>query len=513
MWHYRFSEPIQERPLIGDFEKYGPRGTGEFAFQLMGYVPAKFLTGQLLESWEVTPEKLVWHVRPGIMWQPGHTGIMEARELTADDIVDRTLAFIPSPQGKTWIQYAGDVYAVDRYTLVIEFKKFSIDLMFYMGLEDRSQIPPPEERAPGIGDKWEQQAGTGPFMIKEYVVGSHMSYERNPNWWKTTTINGVEYELPFIDELVYPILPDDATQVAALRTGKIDLHQMVPVSQWQTLETGTPELLSAHYSFGGMAAAFNCAVPPLDKREVRRALMIGTDLKTVAATQGLGPLPIDWYPAYIENPDIYTPLEELPAESQFLYDYNPELAKQMLADAGYPDGFPIVFNVVPYPQLTEVASLLKDMWTKINVDVEVKVTERVTLHTIAYDQFNPTSYTGLCSWGDLIEVGNPTASLVRMARTGGDCNFAKYSNKDYDELTDKIATELDITKRNLLIKEACGILIDDPPYLPLYAEMRGHYWWPWLKNYYGEMTIGDGGFGAIAAYIWIDQDMKADMGY
>jgi len=62
-------QPIQEMPVMGDMEKYGPNGTGAYDFTMRNYTPRQFLRGCLLEDWETTPEKLIWYVRPGIYWQ------------------------------------------------------------------------------------------------------------------------------------------------------------------------------------------------------------------------------------------------------------------------------------------------------------------------------------------------------------------------------------------------------------------------------------------------------------
>ena len=115
--------------------------------------------------------------------------------------------------------------------------------MYLVGYEDRSLISPPEMIAAGA-DTWENQVGTGPWMLKEYVVGSHMTYVRNPEYWDTTTIDGVEYQLPFIDELIWPIIPDQPSQIAARRTRALDFMMPVPNVYWHNLDQTAPELLS-----------------------------------------------------------------------------------------------------------------------------------------------------------------------------------------------------------------------------------------------------------------------------
>ncbi len=151
----RWLSPVQEMPLIADFEKYGPRGTGESQFSMAGYIPDKFQKGHLLESWEVTPEKITWHVRPGIYWAADNVDWMENRELTAQDMVDDILYFKGADsKGKFLRDLTGEIYTTSKYTLVIETPAYDISLMYKLGYEDRALISPPEMVAAGA-DKWE----------------------------------------------------------------------------------------------------------------------------------------------------------------------------------------------------------------------------------------------------------------------------------------------------------------------------------------------------------------------
>jgi len=381
--------PIQEMPLQGDFEKFGPRGTGEYAFDVRTYIPEQFLTGVLLESWEVSPDlsKLIWHVRPGIMWQDNpYLGFdFKPRELTAADMVSDLLDFRESPAGKPRIDgFAGEIYATDKYTLVIEFTKFTINWIYLIGYEDRNYFGPPELLA-ADEDDWMNQVGTGPFMIKEYVVGSHMKYVRNPNYWKTTLIDGVEYPYPFVDEMVQPIIPDESTQMAALRTGKIDYFYHLPPIHWDSLEKIAPELLSTKVvGADGGGIWLRCNEPPFDNLKLRQAMMIGTDMRSLALLETKEPTPHPFYPIRIGNPDPpYTPMEDLPASIQELYVYNPEKAMEMMEDVlGPPDADGIYLKTdlyamsEPIPQ--DRASLVKYQWAKIGVDVNIITGDRAS---------------------------------------------------------------------------------------------------------------------------------------
>ncbi len=399
-----------------------------------------------------------------------------------------------------------DVYITDKYTLVCEFENFSTQLMYYIGTEDRALISPPEMEAAGPS-KWENQVGTGAFMFEEYVPGSYLSYVRNPNYYETATINGKKYQLPFVDRLVYPIIPDSSTQMAALRTGELDLHVRVPITEWETLDRVAPKMLKESHSDEGVAINLLCLEPPFDDVEVRRAMMIGTDMSSFARLQKVEDLPIHWYPLVMGNPEIYTPLEELPKDIQLLYDYNPDLAMDMLADAGYADGFETTFYTTPRPEDQDRAALLKDQWSKIGVDIEIVTVDLATMSKFQYT----TTYHGACWCG--MQVANPIDTLIRVGETGAYCNWSGWSDPHYDELMSALKVELDEAEVTRIEKEAALYLLRQVVHVPAHPVKTGHYWWPWLKNYYGELTIADATFGSLQKFIWIDQDLKTAMGY
>ncbi|GAI85773.1 unnamed protein product, partial [marine sediment metagenome] len=337
-----------------------------------------------------------------------------------------------------------------------------------IGYEDRAVVSPPELEVAGA-DKWENQVGTGPFMFEEYVIGSHMSLVRNPNYWDTTVINGVEYQLPFMDRVVLPIIPDAATRFAALRTGTTDLYFMVPPEQWDALDRVAPDLQKIE-SVGGQGGSVNfwCGSPPFDDVKVRRAMMIGTNIKELQKLWMGEGMAIHWFPTLPGDPG-YIPMEELPADIRILYDYNPTLAKQMLEDAlGPPDADGFFFKTkiwtrtVPTTNVDQ-AALLKDQWTEIGVEAEIEARETSEMHTILYSI--PPRWTGVASGGEYQQAW-PYMAFAMSERTGAALNTSQYSNLELDALIDEMDLELDPVKQNLLVKEATLILLRDVERIP-----------------------------------------------
>jgi peptide/nickel transport system substrate-binding protein len=500
-----WAEAIQERPIHGAVEELGPRGNGTYEFKLVAYIPMAYQAGHLISDWDLTTERLIWTIRDGVTWQ-AVDGVMASRPFTAADMAADIERFRASPWGNRFDGMMGEV-RVEGKKVIIEYENYSPNLFYFIGYEDRAIVRPPETIRAGA-DQWENQGGTGAFKFEEYVVGSYMSYVRNDDYWDTTVIDGKEYELPFIDRYVRVIFPDEATQIAAARTANIDMLRNPSVSQWETIERTTPDLLKSTYGDMATVITLDTTKPPFDNVNVRRAMFIGTNIRRFQEFGLATDFPLHSFPAWPGNPGVYTPLEDLPPETAELYDYDVDKAKKMLADAGYPNGFEMEFYFDSgSPSNVDFASLLQAEWAKIGVKVK----------PVGYDYVTYRNYRDTMTFKDSIivgtEIGNPVGSISNLFGTGGFVNYAQYSNPEIDALVEKINAELDADKQNALIKEAAVIALNDASQIGTYLSPAAYYWWPWVKNYYGEISIEDGTIGGLVPYMWIDQNLKKSMGF
>jgi peptide/nickel transport system substrate-binding protein len=307
--------------------------------------------------------------------------------------------------------------------------------------------------------------------------------------------------------VIKPIIPDESTLIASLRTGKIDYNWSIDARHWNTLDKTAPELKSIkHPGSSGFMIYMEVDEPPLDNLEVRRALSIGTDREAFNDLLGVGPLPILFYPVIPSTAGVYTPLEDLPEESRMLYEYNPTKAKQMIIDAGYPDGLELDYYAEGEPFALDRASLLKFQWEKIGVDVTIKSFDTVTHDKHLYDRtFNHTLGA---------RHGSPDPThMLEWSTTDGAWSWTGFSNEWYDEKFAMVKAEPDDDKRNQLMKELNLFIISQVHTLGISPTLEGHYWWPWIKNYYGETNVSDKAVMPVLALAWIDRDLKADMGY
>ena len=224
IWH----EPMYETLLANDIVLKGPRGTGESGFYHSAGEIMEVMTGRLAERWSLPdPKTLIYHLRRGVMWS-GKPGVMESRELTAEDIVySFELGWTRYPDWST-TKDVESITAKDRYTVIIKSKQIPKEFETYFGAGHwlGNTIVPRELTDEAMKD-WKTHVGlgTGPFHLEDVVEGSTVSYVRNPNYWDSYVFNDKKYEIPFIDRLVKTLIKDKSSQVAALRTGKIDVFE------------------------------------------------------------------------------------------------------------------------------------------------------------------------------------------------------------------------------------------------------------------------------------------------
>ncbi|MBN1685204.1 MAG: ABC transporter substrate-binding protein, partial [Spirochaetales bacterium] len=431
------------------------------------------------------------------------------REVVAEDIAFDINTFRKASWGSRFNGTLNkDVYATDKYTVVCEFENFNNQFMYYIGFEDRAVYSPPEleDNNPQL---WKNQVGTGPFMFESYTIGSSMTYKKNPNYWDTTVIDGKEYQMPFVDRLVFPIIPDAATMMSAVRTGKVDFHMEPQIGQWDNYDNIGPNLNMHVFNPGnGQAIAFNTKIQPFNNAKVRQALSVGTDRAIFAKLLRSETLPIRFHPQSPGNPDFFVADSELPADVAALYKYDAAKAKQMLADAGYPNGFKTKIFVRNVAIDQDVAAILKEQWAKIGVDGEINVLEPSALAATMY----AVTYDGVCVPGSL-DSANPVIVLTSEGKTGAYYNLAGYSSPEFDALMAKLEAETDESKQAGIVKQASQVMMKDAPYLSLAPRASRMYWWSWVKNYHGEFSLSDGTPHEMIPYMWIDQNLKKELGF
>jgi peptide/nickel transport system substrate-binding protein len=337
----------------------------------------------------------------------------------------------------------------------------------------------------GNKDYISHPVGTGPFIVSRYVDGQVMELVPNQDYWDTSN-------RPKLDKLILYPMPDPATRLAALQSGQVDWAEVVPPDSMEQLKAEGYNVLLKPYPHIITVMLNNTKAPFTDLR-VRQALNYGTDREgTVALISGAGsPATQEMY----EGHPWYDP-------TFAGYEYDPAKAKQLLADAGFPNGFKMTMafptsgsgNMYPGP-MTE--KFQQDM-RAIGVDLTLVPLEWLNIISIyraglqtpenaQYDAlyFSPNTQTPLFLFGAYLSARIPPA---------GCCNPMGFNNSTVDQLFNLAATEFDVAKQNQLLQQTQGALIRESPGVVwvhdlnlrvLTSKVRG---WQQPQSWWGDFT-------------------------
>ena len=497
-----------EQLFAADLSK-SVRNGGKHPFYADAWLPTDAIRGELAESWEwkQNPLRVEVKLRKGVMF-PEKPGVMAARELTADDVVFSFYRLAKSPKAQTgYFDYVEKVEAKDKYTVDFLFKEFHAEWDYRFGWGYYSPIYP-KEMADAGATNWKNGNGTGPFMLTDFVQGSSNTYSRNPNYWDKEKIGGEEYKLPFLDKVVYRTIKDEATFLTALRTGKLDLLEAIRWSAADDLKKTTPQLKWSRWlNMSGTFLAMRVDTKPFDDIRVRRALNYAVNKQEIVKAYYGGNAELFAYPQHPDYVGYFEPLDSMPASVKELFVYNPDKAKKLLAEAGYPKGFSFKVQVCSCsPDHMDLLPLVAAYLEQVGVKIEIQPME--------YAAFLSAMTTKTNAPGYFMNNGhtNPTRSLHKSFYTKEVWNPSQWSDPAYDAKINAMYREPDEGKRQALIKELTREILDKAPYIWLPTPYVYTAWWPWVKGYNGELRAGAVRPGPIYARMWIDQDIKKAIG-
>ena len=500
---------IYEQLLVADLAK-ARRNGGPHDFRIDGWIPSDALKGELAESWEVrkNPLAVVFKLKKGIMF-PAKPGVMDTRELTADDVVFSHYYRHNSPRrAEAMNDEITKVAALDRYTVAFYYSTYMADWAYRIGYGYNSSVMPKEVADAGAAN-WKNVNGTGPFTIADYVPGNSHTYTKNPNYWDKERIGEAEFKLPFVDRIVYRIIKDDSTRLTAFRTGKLDILEAVNWENLQTLKKSVPQLQSSSWvsSFGTMLV-MRTDQKPFDDIRVRRALNMAINKQEIVQAFYNGNAELFAYPMHPDFVGYYEPLSAMPDSVRELYIYNPAKAKQLLAEAGYPNGFTFKVQVnSSNSSHMDLLPLVAGYLEQIGVKIEIQSMEYAAFYAVRTNKTHSAGY--FMSNGH----SNPLTALRKNFVTDQRWNPSMWSNAEFDKKMEAVDQEPDEDKRKAMVREMTREILDKAPYVWMPTAKGNTVWWPWVKNYGGELTAGAVRPGPIYARLWIDQRLKKSMGY
>ena len=519
--------------VFGDWTKGAAGGYGARETDWgRGYDMLGIKKGLVAESWSWSVDAatneaaIVYKIRQGLHYALNANSeasrMVNGREVTPEDVVytlgqvvgdTRMYVYSGAPELRT-IKITKTAQSEVTMGMPVASLMTAFQRLNYWG-----RVVPKEviEKYGSMAD-WKNNVGTGPFMIADAVPGSSVLFQRNPKYWMTSPIGpGKGDQLPYLDRVRYLIITDASTRYAAVRTGKIDQITDVGLDDADQLRKASPQLKELRQAEAGTGARWmRVDKPPTNDIRVRQALMMATDFKAInnGLYRGLGVIQTYPFPFQKGYEALALSLDDpkMSQEVKDLYSYNAEKAKKLLADAGYPNGFKIT-ALMTEPEV-DYYSVLKDQWSKVGVQLEFDIREFAAMTNILRAGTHPNmAVSG-------VSMDYHYYYMPHFTAKQGVGNPSMINDPVINDAIAKIKTLLVTDEKAAMnvwggadglyvyaLKQAFAIpTVGQPTYV---------FWWPWVKNYSGELWLGEAlnHQAEWHRYIWIDQDLKRSIGY
>jgi len=414
----------------------------------------------LAESWETTDNKTwIFNLRKGVQWQGGYG------EFTAADVL---YTYNRNIDPATASPYASDLAnvksmeAVDDYTVKIELNEPDGNFIHIVANYHQGQIVK-KEAIEAAGDQVKfLPVGTGPYAMESIDVNSEIVLVRHEDYYQGPAP---------ISKIIFSIIKDESTATIALQNGEVDV--IMRSNKEENLEAlkAAGFKMNTVSNYAKSLRVFNLEDPILKDVRVRQALAHAVDYDAIAKavvpnlSVGTKTMLLDWM-------DVYT--DDVPK-----YEYDPEKAKLLLAEAGYPDGFTMTQLGTSASGINDQSQLEIEYLSKIGVTLEFELVDTPT--------YNQRRNAGeFMSAGRLLPAVNPDMILFSFLhpdnKSPGGLNGARYDNPVLTEKLEAARAEVDEAKRMELYAEVQKIAAADLPYLPTYAS---NVFWPSKENVEG----------------------------
>ena len=390
----------------------------------------------LAVSWEPNADasQYTFKLREGVKFHNDKDFKAEDVVFTFNRLIDPDVGSAAASQ----LDHIENIVIVDDYTVRFELSRpdaFFVDVLcVYQAL-----ILP---KGVDTASLTNTAVGTGPFTLEVHIEGEYAILKKNPNYW--------EEGLPYLDEIRYYFMAEDATRLAALRAGEIDIEAIPPPSELgiaqDLIDEGfaVPLVGAGNYN----SLAMDMRVEPFSNKLVRQALQLATDRDLVNQVMlfGQGTIARD-HP--IISADLYF------AEEMAVPAYDPEAARALLALAGYEDGIDLdLYTTERYGQ-DDLAVAFKECTAAAGIRVNLIMCPEDTY----YGEVWMSVPFSTCSWG----ARTPLNAINLTYKTGVPWNESYYASAELDALLVEVAGEPALARRKEIFASIQELIIDDVP--------------------------------------------------
>jgi peptide/nickel transport system substrate-binding protein len=429
----------------------------------------------LAEKWEVVdPLKWRFYLRKGVKFHNGE-------DFTADDVLF-SLERMRSPGSQIKTRAPADMKAVKVDDYTVDFILASPNPIlhaewdtWYMfsrkWAEANGAVNAQPASATSLSPFAVKANGTGPFMIVSHEPGIRTVFKPNPNWW-----GKVEHNLT---EVVFQTIKADATRVAALLSGNIDMMDPVPVQDVERVKKspGTrvltgPELRTIFLNMDSFRSELLYSnvkgKNPFKDARVRRAVYQAIDMDAIRAKVMRG---LSANSAILISPLLFARAGEFKR-----WPYDIAAARKLLAEAGYPNGFEVEMDCPNdrYVNDEAICQAVAQMQARIGIKVKLNSMPKSKYFEKAGSTSKFNSSFNLLGWTPgSFDSWNVIANLLGCrdaSGKGGLFNYGGYCNPKIDELNRKILVETDTGKRDAMIAEAYRINHEEAGVIPLHQQ-------------------------------------------